>query len=188
MLSSGETDANLWALKSRTRGSAWGLVLSRLSTQSKKMRLNSILLAWHSPQKGICCCYLLLWAFLRHQKFFNPVQRQRKAFKGFCDALERPFSWYHCTERTKRGYWVMKLKALNLFRINRLDSPSSSSLVGALSSRCWLFSGGVCLSPSRVFKDLLRKNDAICKFLRRFRGVCCCCICASWRKSAVPIS
>lgn len=65
-----------------------------------------------------------------------------------------------------------------------LYSQSSSSLDGTLSSRCWLFSGGGYLLSSGVCKDLLRKNDPRCKFLRRLWGVYCC-ICTSWRKSAV---
>lgn len=46
-----------------------------------------------------------------------------------------------------------------------LDSPSPSSLVDALNSRCWLSSGGNCLLLSKVRKDLLKKNDPRCKFL-----------------------
>lgn len=119
MVSVGETDANLWALKSRTCEWAIGQYCRGPACKARKTRLNNLLLAWHRWQKDICCCYLLPWALLRLQKFSHPTQRQYKAFKGCHDTWKRLFSWYHCIESTDRGYWMVKLKALSLLRMSK---------------------------------------------------------------------
>lgn len=149
------------------------------------MRLNSILLAQHRPQKGICCSYLLLWPLLWLQNFSHPMQRQHKSFRSFHNTWEGPFTWYHCTEYWERvltGWWRSMHWAFSGWARARF-----TIVLFPGQHCCWVSPGGIYVLPSAVCKDLPKKADPNCNLLWRFGSVCCCCcyICMSWKKSAV---
>lgn len=105
MVSAGETDANLWALKSRACRSAWGPVLPRLSMQNEVKQHPSGMT--QATERHLLLLSPPLSIFETSKIFLS----HPKAFKGCHDTWERPFSWYHCIESNERGYWVAKLKA-----------------------------------------------------------------------------